>query len=260
MRPRVALGVLLLLVAGVAVYVAGRQSASPSPPYEVQRLGPEPGERVADYLARARATLPLADSSVDPSADAGQVWALVQLTEPVDAATAGRLVDGVRLSRVVFRVPLPRVQTALVTRDVPGQQPLTDLVDAQRLAADDRAAAGARLAGSGGADPGAAGSGVTGSGAAGSRSSDVGRAAEVAAAESAALRAGCACVLAMLVRADGAGLLALSAAAGVRVVHAAEPGTPLPAIAVSPLLPEQTEVAGPVPDDGPVPTAPVPSR
>jgi len=227
-------------VAGVAGYVAGREAPPPRQPAEVQRLGPEPGEPVTEYLARARTSV--------PARDAGQVWALVQLAAPLDTEAAARLVSSplvsspsvsgsVRLSRVVFRVPLPRVQTALVTRELSGQRPAEELAGAQLWAADERAAAGQRAAADGAA-----------------------RAAAVAAAEADALRAaGCACVLAMLVRADRAGLDALAAQPAVRAVHAATPDTPLPSIATSPLLPEQTVVAGQVPDDGPLPT-PEPSR
>lgn len=218
-RSRTALVVLLLLVTVGAVYAAGRQSAPPAQPYDVQRLGPEPGERVADYLTRAAATL--------PGVTDGEVWALVQLTASLDTAAAARLVAAVRPSRVVFRVPLPRVQTALVTRELPGQRPLDELIDAQRFAAQDRADAATRAAST--------------------------RAAAVAAAEADALRAACTCVLALLVLADRPGLDTLTVAPEVRAVHAATPATPLPAIALSPLLPEQIEVAGPVPDDGPLP-------
>jgi hypothetical protein len=215
---RAAAVVALIVVTLAVAYAAGSQDTPPTAPYDVQRLGPEPGERVADYLPRAAATL--------PAPGAGPVWALVQLADPVDTAAAATLVSGVRLSRVVFRVPLPRVQTALVTRELPGQRPADELADAQRFAADDRDAAAARASGA--------------------------RAVAVAAAEADALRAGCACVLAMLVSADGPALVALASHPGVRAVHAATPATPLPAVALSPLLPEQTDVAGPVPDDGPI--------
>ncbi|HEY0638895.1 MAG TPA: hypothetical protein VGD67_14695, partial [Pseudonocardiaceae bacterium] len=82
-RWRLAVLAALLLVTGLTAYVAGRSSPPSSPPAEVQRLGPEPGEPVPAYLARARATL--------PAADAGEVWALVQVTAPLDAATAAAL-------------------------------------------------------------------------------------------------------------------------------------------------------------------------
>lgn len=60
-------------------------------------------------------------------------------------------------------------------------------------------------------------------------------------------------VVAMLVRADHAALAGLAHRDGVRAVHAAQPGTPPQGLALAPLLPQQWRVAGPVPDDGPVP-------
>ncbi|MDQ3761580.1 MAG: hypothetical protein M3460_07730, partial [Actinomycetota bacterium] len=80
-----------------------------------------------------------------------------------------------------------------------------------------------------------------------------GRTAAVAAAEAAQLRTGCACVAALLILGDSEALRAVAARPGVRSVHAAVPNTPLQGIAISPLLPEQVDTAGPVPDDGPVP-------
>lgn len=210
---------VLALTVGLVLAGCSAPPAEPVPGTEL--LGPEPGERVVDYLARAAGTLPTG----------GQAWALVQLAEPVGAEAAAALVGDVRVSRVVFRVRLPRVQTALVTVPVPGQRPAEELTGAQRQAAADRERAAERAA------------------AAGQR-----RAAEVAAVEAAELRAGCVCVLALLVHADRAALRALAARPPVRAIHAATPGLPLPSVAVSPLLPEQTEVAGPVPDDGPVPS------
>jgi hypothetical protein len=208
----------------LSLLVGGCASASPRaqpPVMGTDLLGPEQGERVADYLTRARRTLPTN----------GEVWALVQLGEPVDAGTAAALVEGVRLSRAVYRVPLPRVQTALVTVPLPGQHPAAELRDAQRRAADERQQAGERAVTSGQS-----------------------RAADIATAEAAELRAGCACVLALFVRADRAGLDAVAVRPPVRVIHAATPELPLQAVAVSPLLPEQRDVVGPVPDDGPIPT------
>ncbi|MGB6228182.1 MAG: hypothetical protein WBF76_23110, partial [Pseudonocardiaceae bacterium] len=137
------------------------------------------------------------------------------------------LARGVRLSRVILRVPLPRVQTALITRDLPGQRPVTELDEAMRSAAQDRLAA--------------------------SRAAPSERSAAVAAAEATQLRSGCACVLALLVFGDGESLRAVAARSGVRAVHAADPGTPLQDIAIAALLPEQVDLVGPVPDDGPVP-------
>ncbi|WFG42202.1 hypothetical protein [Pseudonocardia alni] len=76
----------------------------------------------------------------------------------------------------------------------------------------------------------------------------------MAAAERRALAdPGCACVVALVVTADRAGLEALAARPGVRGVQAAPAGTGAPELALSPLLPEQTTTASPPPDDGPVP-------
>jgi hypothetical protein len=226
--PPLAILVLAVLVAVLlSLLMSGCASPRAQPPVMgTELLGPEQGERVADYLARARHSLPAT----------GEVWALVQLDEPVDAGTAAALTEGVRVSRVVYRVPLPRVQTALVTVPLPGQHPAAELREAQLRAGDERQQAGERAAANGQS-----------------------RATGVATAEAAELRAGCACVLALLVRADRAGLDAVASRPRVRVIHAATQGLPLPAVAVSPLLPEQRDVVGPVPDDGPVPTPPIPA-
>ena len=78
----------------------------------------------------------------------------------------------------------------------------------------------------------------------------------MAAAEAAALSApAAACVLALVVRADRAGLEALAARPGVRAVQAAPAGVAARELALAPLLPEQTRPADPLPDDGPVPPA-----
>ncbi|MGH4008523.1 MAG: hypothetical protein ACRDTH_10280, partial [Pseudonocardiaceae bacterium] len=130
MPPRARWTVLaaLFVALGLAVVVAG-QPGEPLPVAGVQRLGPEAGEPVADYLRRADASLPVVGS--------GSVWALVQLESYLKPGPAAELTRGVRLSRVVLRVPLPRVQTALITRDLPGQQPVAELTEVLRSAAQD---------------------------------------------------------------------------------------------------------------------------
>lgn len=218
-RARWAVLAVLVAALGVAVMVAGRPG-EPLPVTGVQRLGPEAGELVTDYLRRASASL--------PATEPGSVWALVQLEDYLTPGRAAELARGVRLSRVVLRVPLPRVQTALIIRDLPGQRPVAELADALRFAAQDRAAVAAREV------PG-------------------GRSAAVAAAEATQLRSGCGCVLALLVFGGGEELQAVAARPGVRAVHAALPDTPIQNVAISALLPEQVDIAGPVPDDGPVP-------
>jgi hypothetical protein len=216
-RARWAVLAVLLVAFGSAIWVAGQRGESL--PGGVQRLGPETGEPVADYLRRAGASLPAATS--------GPVWALVQLDGYLAPEPAAELAHSVRLSRVVLRVPLPRVQTALITRDLPGQRPAAELTEALRSAASDRLAA--------------------------ARAARDGRRAAVAAAEAVQLRSGCSCVLALLVLGDRDALAAMVTRPGVRAVHAALPDTAIQDLAISPLLPEQVDTAGPVPDDGPAP-------
>jgi hypothetical protein len=212
-------GCLVLLV--VAAYVAARHApAAPAPSAGAVRLGPEPGEDVAAYLARLPATLP-PDGVAAP--------ALVQLAAASTTAEALAALAGTTPRTAVFRVPLPRVQTALRFVALEDAVPAPAAVDNARVRAERAAATdAARLPG---------------------------RAGAVAAAEAAALAdPGCRCVLAVLVDGDRAALAAVAGRAGVRAVEAAPPGTADPALA--PLLPEQTVRADPPPDDGPVPAAP----
>jgi hypothetical protein len=208
---------VLVVIFGVTTWIAGQRDEPV--PSGVQRLGPEAGEPVADYLRRAGASLPAGHSPH---------WALVQLDSYLSPARAAELTRGVRLSRVVFRVPLPRVQTALITRDLPGQQPVSELAAAELSAAAERLAA--------------------------SRTASDRRRPAVDAAEAAQLHHGCACVLALLVFGDGDALRTVAARPGVQAVHAALADTSIQDLAISPLLPEQGDIAGPVPDDGPAPS------
>jgi hypothetical protein len=224
-----ALLVCVLVVAGVAL-VAARQSMLGAPAgrtsTDAERLGPEPGQQVAAYLATLPGRLPAPGAAAVP--------ALVQLTLGMDAVAVAHLPLTGAPVKAVFRVPLTRVQTAMRFEPLsPVDQPdpvaarvrqLTlARAAAQREAADDAY----RLAG---------------------------RPARVAAAEAAALASSdCRCVLALLVQGDRSALDALVRAPGVRAVDAAPRGTPVDGVALSPLLPEQTVTAGPVPDDGPPP-------
>lgn len=224
-----ALLVCLLVVAGVAL-VAARQSMLGAPAgtasTDAERLGPEPGQRVAAYLAALPGRL--------PPPGAAPVPALVQLTAATDAAAAAGMTGRALPVKAVFRVTLTRVQTALRF------QPLSPVDEPDPVAGRTRqltlAQADAR------------------------RSAEIdaarltGRPARVAAAEAAALASpGCRCVVALLVDGDRAALDALVRAPGVRAVDAAPVGTPVDGVALSPLLPEQSATAGPVPDDGPLP-------
>jgi hypothetical protein len=222
-RAAVVLAGCVVVALAVVGYAGVRHTAPASePPVGAVRLGPEPGEDVAAYRARLPATLP---------AEGARTSALVQLGTEVTPPVALTLVAGTTPRTAVFRVPLPRVQTALrfVALEDGVPVPAAAALDNARGRADQAAAAEA--------------AGLSG------------RPGAVAAAEARALAdPACRCVLAVLVDGDRTGLAAVAARAGVRAVEAAPPGTVDPALA--PLLPEQTARADPPPDDGPVPAAP----
>jgi hypothetical protein len=222
-RRRVAAVLAACVVVALAVvgYAGARHASSAATvPAGTVRLGPESGEDVAAYLARLPATLP---------PDGVRTSALVQLATEVTPPQALGLVAGTTPRTAVFRVPLPRVQTALRFVALEDGLAPAAALDNARGRADQAAAADAvRLPMRSGA---------------------------IAAAEARALAdPACRCVLAVLVDGDRAALVAVAGRAGVRAVEAAPPDTTEPALA--PLLPEQTARADPPPDDGPVPAAP----
>lgn len=212
----------VLIVLGVAWYSGSLHApAGPVPAAGSVRLGPEAGEEVAAYLARLPATLP---------PEGVRALALVQLSGTATPGEAVAATAGTTPVTAVFRVPLPRVQTALRFEDLEPATPAAAALDNARVRAQLTAAADARR---------------------------TGRPAAVAAAEAAALgRPDCSCVVALVVDGDRAGLGALAARPAVRAVEAAPPGSAGRELALSPLLPEQTVRADPLPDDGPVPAEP----
>lgn len=212
--------VALLVVAGVVWLGSLTPVRSPATP--TVSLGPDQGAPVADVLAAADAAI-----AAVPVDDPGPRWALVSLTAGLTPAAAAPLLTDVRVSRVLLHLALDRVQTAVVAVDTAGQRPPREVLDdAEAVAAATQAAAA---------------------------STAPGRAGMTAAAEAAALRAGCGCVVGLVVRGDGAALRGLARATGVRSVDPAPAGTSWGSLAVRPLLPEQSGVVGPGPDDGPVP-------
>lgn len=205
----------LLVLAGVGI---GAQTPPRSTGVSTDRVGPEQGEEVADYLARARATL-------DRTDDAPR-WALVSFTDHLPAERVQALAAEVRVARVLEHVPLDRVQTPIVAIPVPDSPGavtgaaaaaadiLRDRLDRQPL--DQRAAA----------------------------------VHEVAALR---LRAGCACTAGLVVRAAPAALRELAARSGIRAVEALPADTVADRFAVTPLLPGTEGTVRPEPDDGQVP-------
>ncbi len=220
---RAAVLVGCVVIALLVAWYAGSRFPPPvaGPPAGTIRLGPEAGETVADYLGRLPAELP-------PAGVAAPV--LVQFGVEQDPAAALATVAGTVPSIAVFRVRIPRVQTALRFAAL---EPAVPIAAALAYAQDRAGAAAATDA-----------------------QRPTGRPRDIAAAEAAALTApDCACVLAFVVRADRAMIDALALRPGVRAVQAAPPGVTDRELALSPLLPEQAVRADPLPDDGPVPGA-----
>jgi hypothetical protein len=222
-RRRIAVLLSCGVVALLAAWYAGSRSPAPVPVPAAGsvRLGPDSGEAVDAYLARLPGLLP---------APGPPVLAMVQFAAERTAAEAMGAAAGSSSVTVVWRVPLPRVQTALRFESLEsGTPPDVAVINARQRAQLAAATDAARLAG---------------------------RARDVAAAEAAALSAAdCRCVLALVVRSDRVGLEALATRPGVRAVQAAPPGVTVRELALAPLLPEQTVRADPLPDDGPVPPA-----
>lgn len=216
---------VVAVVVGVAAVVGvGFANPVPTPPIRTDTLGPDSGEAVPDYLDRARDSV----ASVD-----GPVWALVSFTKALTVGEVitstssvqvpGAEVSGVRVSRVMFRVPIERVQTPLMSVPVP---------DNDESVRRSPGVAATRLVSLGG---------------------DTDRQQQVALASAKQLSAGCACAVGVLVRATPEGLEAIEHDSNVRAVEALPSDASPWLAAVRPLLPEYVDVVAPGPDDGPVP-------
>ena len=179
------------------------------------RLGPDSGEQVTDYLARAETSL--RTEGAEPR------WGSVSFDRELTAEQAYAAVNGVRISQVLLRVPLDRVQTPILTVGVPGSE---------RSVLNSPALAAGRIP-----EPSAADD----------------RQAQIAAVSQRRLLAGCACVVTLVVRGTSAELSEVAGRAEVRAVEALPPDAVSGKFAVEPLLPEYVDVVGPLPDDGQVP-------
>ncbi|MGB6071854.1 MAG: hypothetical protein WBG53_15035, partial [Rhodococcus sp. (in: high G+C Gram-positive bacteria)] len=146
------------------------------------RLGPDSGEQVTDYLARAEASL--------RSDDAEPRWGSVSFDRELTAEQAYAVADGVRISQVLLRVPLDRVQTPILTVGVPGSERsvLNSTARAASLA-EESFGAGDRQA-------------------------------RIAAVSQRRLLDGCSCVVTVVVRGTPAELTELAGRADVRAVQA----------------------------------------
>ncbi|OZE31010.1 hypothetical protein CH256_13960 [Rhodococcus sp. 05-2254-6] len=213
-------GVLGGVVAAALVFVALAVIGHLNPVRQLgvgtDRLGPDSGEQVVDYLARAEASL--RSDNTEPR------WGSVSFDRELTAQQAYAVADGIRISQVLVRVPLDRVQTPILTVGVPGSE---------RSVLNSTARAASLATESFGAGD---------------------RQAQIAAVSQQRLLDGCACVVTLVVRATPAELSELAGRADVRAVQALPPDAVSGKFAVEPLLPEHVDVVGPLPDDGPVPT------
>jgi hypothetical protein len=217
--PVIAALVCLALIAALGYRAAHRETPVDDTVGDVPRVGPVDGERVDAYLRRSRSEL--------AGLVAGRpVWALVEFAGYQRPAGLTPLLVGYPVGRVLARVPLPGVQTQLVTLVVNTLS--TDVPAGMRRVATAKEQAAANLAGTTGG------------------SSEVASVdAAVERREAAAYRQLCACLYAAVVRADPAGLRTLAGRAGVRVVDPAPEVSRLDRATFVPLLPEQREIVGP---------------
>ncbi|PTR32219.1 hypothetical protein C8K36_1011271 [Rhodococcus sp. OK519] len=185
------------------------------------RLGPDSGEQVSEYLDRAGISLQVGRGD-DPAAGV-EHWALLALDAPTTASGLVAVAGDLRIAQVLFKVPIERVQTPIVAVGVGADPAATERASA---------VASARLSAAvGGGD----------------------RQSQIMGYSAAQLSGGCACVVGAVVRGSLDQLRGLVEAPGVRAVEALPSDAVAGAFAVSPLLPEQSTVVGPGPDDGPVP-------
>ncbi len=210
--------VVCAVVVLLTAWYAGSRAVGPSAP------APSPGSVRLGPEPGEAVDAYLARLPADLPPPGAPALALVQFAAERPVADAA--LPGVEPVTAVFRVPIDGVQTALRFEE---------------LGTNALATAQQRAAGAAETDAGRL----------------TGRPAAVAAAEARALADPAAPgLVALLGRGDRAALEAVAAAPGVRAVHAAPPDAQPVELALSPLLPAQTETATPVPDDGPVPPPP----
>ncbi|MET7772859.1 hypothetical protein [Nocardia sp. NPDC005366] len=175
------------------------------------RLGPERGQPVPDYLTRARDSL--------AGAEDGERWALVSFTEEIRPEQIPAHSGGLRIAQVLHRVPIADAQPPLVAVQVPAG-------DGVAVASAD-AAAWQLLAVLEQTDPAAVDA----------------RYRDVVTESARGLRAGCACTVGLVVRGPLPRLRELAAADGVRAVEALPADAVAGQFAVSPLIPARRDLA-----------------
>ncbi|PZG01297.1 hypothetical protein [Micromonospora deserti] len=212
---------------------------------EVTRVGVADGDSIPGYVRTAAADLATLAAAVPEPGDG--TWALVSLSSYLTPQGAAAVFGDVPVAAVFGRVPLPDRQTEIVR--IPAQRLPDDVVAGMtglaarkdREAADYRARAAA----------------LTGDAAVERELRQVyDSGAQVAAAEAAAFRSGCACLYAAVVRAEPAALRGVASRPAVRAVDPAPEVRRLDRTVFTPPLPEQRDVARPPADGGLTPTPP----
>ncbi|MCT1433407.1 hypothetical protein [Dietzia maris] len=252
---------VVIVVALVAILTALRTDPPRSPGVMTDALGPEDGERIDDYLARAADSLVTAGGGGDAARGSGgdddddhdddkalasdpdaRRWALVT------AGWAWTVPEAVGVVR-----ELPRVSGLYVQVPVDGvAMPVTGVTLAEPVAGESgrepvfhrgleqvtrRLEAGPPT-----------GPGVP-------QPPDAGRAAATAALTVSRIRAGEPAIIGLLARGTTEQLRAVADQPWVRAVEALPPDAVWERFAVRPLQPQQVDAAFPLPDDGPVPAA-----
>lgn len=208
--------VVAIAVVGALLFVVGVSTPPDPRPITTDRLGPENGERVAAYVARA-------DENRNSVTGPDPHWGLVSFDRAVGIDRVHDLSRSVRVSRILFQVPLDRVQTPVVSVAVGAS-------DAALERAGEFAAARVQR-----------------------REATNERTQRIMNLSAERLAMGCECVVGVLAHADPDALFALGETPDVRVVEVLDTDVPYGQFAVRPLLPEHRDVVGPGPDDGQVP-------
>ncbi|MGW5519462.1 hypothetical protein [Nocardia africana] len=212
-RPALGFGVVVVLL--IVVVALGWARPPRTSVLGTDRLGPDSGERVADYLERAHESL--------SGADTAPRWALVTSSTGLSTDEVVDLGAGLRISQVLYHVPIDRVYTPVITVPVPAGTGALRAAQAAAAGAMDHVQA------------------------------DDDRSRRLAAVLAARLHAGCACAVNLVVRGTQVQLRGVASRTGIRSVQALPPDAAAGAFAVLPLLPEHVDVVAPGPDDGPIP-------
>lgn len=202
---------------------SGGAPAGPATP--TTTVGPVAGDDAAGYAAAARAEL----ESLAGAAPQADLYAVVSLAGYQTAEELHRLFATFRISEVFFRVPPDGVVLSAPVRD-----PVAD-VEAAFASAGDAAETRARDADAGLDTDADADAGVARTG----QEDQPGKSQQAANEQAAALRARCACLFGVVLRAPAGRLIELARGSQVRVVDPAPPGLAPPAVRFVPLEPER---------------------